>query len=134
MVRALTLRRARGRDEPLPLREYLGRPNQRPAVGKACAVAETVIGGRTPDQGAPTPLERVTHPAEHLDLPRRLRDPVVQDPQQQRPGHAAAPLARRHDELADLVQREAKRLRLPDELEATEIRLRVQAIAARAPA
>ena len=83
-------------------------------------------------------------------LPRRLADGhrhltkaralLTEEPWRRAGGLApscpavAAPFARRHDELADLIQREAKRLRLPDELEATEIRLRVQTIATRAPA
>jgi hypothetical protein len=63
---------------------------------------------------------------------RRLGDSLIQDPQQKRARHATTPLPRRLHELTDLAKSEPQRLGLPDELQAMEIGLSVEAIPSRA--
>ncbi len=102
-------------------------------VGKALAVAETMIGRRLASEHPAPPLKLLLQARKRLDLTGGLAKPLVQNAQQTRARHRATLLPGRRDEIADLVQRQPERLRLADEVQPTEVRLAVQAIAARTP-
>src|SRR5206468_13134339 len=60
-------------------------------------------------------------------------DPFIEDPQEEWAGHAATPLPRCREKFTDLRERQAKGLRLTDELQATNVGVRIETIPSRAP-
>src|SRR6266542_1712347 len=98
---------------------------------KTGAVPSATIASRPESKGPASPVQLLPKTGQHLDLLRRLTDPLVEHPEETVTCADAVELPGSHDQLADRIQREAKRLGLPDKGEPAEVDLAVQSIPAR---
>jgi len=86
-----------------------------------------VVAWRAAGELAASSPEFHLEPGQLPDLVLGLANPLVQHAEEMWTRHRTALMARRGDELPNLIESEPKHLRLPDELEPMEVRLRIEA-------
>ena len=88
------------------LRKDPGHEAHTSALVEALAVAAAVVGGRAPSERPAPPRELLLEARQRSDQPAGLKEPLVENPQQQRPHHRAGLTAGGNDQLLDLVEAE----------------------------